>query len=768
MPPACYFDLKLLFRVAVCLSFLWSKVSWAMGTESALKLHFETTLQAIHTSEKSPPSPITLLGDTLEFQLARSIRLIGNAELHHEQKSIHGDILQYQVVSDSLRVDGHVEIKSDKVLVRGHSLRLKLSEEIGEMPNAFIEIHNAPAPVDSLSALLTPNKKNRPAYSRSEAAVLYFEGADKRRLKKTSYTTCEVGVNDWYIKADELELNDVSESGTARHATVEFKGVPLLYTPWLQFAYNNQRKSGLLTPIFGSTSKSGLELVVPFYWNIAPNMDATLGVRELSKRGNQLQTEFRYLQPDYSGSAALEYLNNDNQLGKTRFYANLRHQQDLGHGWSANYAVERVSDKQYFAELSTRITATSRVNLPQQVSLHYTDDVWRLDLLAQQYQTLDGVSYPYQRLPQLNLRGYQFWGGLETSLNTQVVRFDADPKASNLITGTRFIVNPTVAIPLQADYGYMTPKLSLHHTSYWLDKTTGSVDNQINRTLPIVSLDSGVYFDRRLAIGGQEHVQTLEPRLFYVYIPNTEQGAIPVFDSGFADLNFSSLFRENQFTGGDRVNNANQLSLAMTTRFIQSASGMERFSASIGQRYYFADQVTSLPNGVVSKSTSSDIIAGLSSKLDTHWNADLFLQYNTDNARLVHTTITSRYRPELGKVFNISYSYRQDLLSQIDVAAQQALGNGWYGIGRVNYSFIAQKMIESLLGIEYNAGCWQARTVIQRVNTATADANYALFFQLELGGLASIGSNPLSVIQRNVQGYTSSGLLSNQQDQSFY
>ena len=255
---------------------------------------------------------------------------------------------------------------------------------------------------------------------------------------------------------------------------------------------------------------------------------------------------------------------------------------------------------------------------------------------------------------------------------------------------------------------------------------------------------------------------------FYTYIPESKQSKIPVFDTSESDLNFSSLFSENQFSGNDRINNANQLSFSLTSRLIESATGTQRLSASIGQRYYFADQKVALPGAELRKNNSSDIIAGLTTNLKTSLNLDAFWQYNTDNSQSVRTTITSRYNPEPGKALNLSYSYRRDSIDQLDVSAQWPLKPGWYGVGRINYSLREKQLIESIAGLEYNAGCWQARTLLQRVETATAKANYALFFQLELGGLASIGNNPLSVIKRSVPGYVSSGLIPDSKQQSYY
>ena len=772
----------------------------------------DDTLGEATASEINAES-LVIEGDKLELHLDREMRAIGNAKISRGKQNISGDLIDYNVQNDELMVTGNATINVGKAQLTGPELHMHLSDSIGEIKDASIrmmenleteETKKSQANITSsetfskslgnlqsqqiggesmysitnnvtddnqlqgsLGLNSDSNKMQRSSKARGDAKTIIFEGQDRKTLKDARYTTCAAGVDDWYIKAKELDLNDYTKAGVARNAYIEFKNVPLIYAPWISFSFNTQRKSGLLAPTFGTTSKSGLELSVPFYWNISPNMDATFATRALSKRGVQLQGEFRYLEDKFSGIDEVEYLPSDDQTGKNRYYANFKHQQILGNGWSAGYSLEKISDNEYFADLSTRIITTSRVNLPQQFNVDYNNDTWHFNALAQKFQTLDNVSYPYERLPQLTLIGDQYFGDVNTNLYTQLVAFDTNKNAPAVVTGSRLTLYPSVSFPINKSYGYITPKIGIHHTSYSLNNDPNNNSSQ-ERTLPIASLDGALFFDRDTKIGSTNYTQTIEPRMFYVYIPSAKQSDIPIFDTSEADLNFSSLFRENQYTGNDRVNNANQLSLALTTRFIESDTGIQRLTASIGQRYYFADQTVSLPSETLRKSNSSDIIAGLSSYLKTNWNVDAFWQYNTDDSRSVRTTVSSHYMPEPGKSLNLSYSYRRDLLDQFDVSAQWPLGKGWYGIGRANYSLRESHIIETLAGLEYDAGCWQTRTVIQRVSTATANANYALFFQIELGGLASIGANPLSVIKRSVPGYVNTGLIPDTYKQPYY
>lgn len=762
------------------------------------------------------PGSIVIDGDRLELQLDRKMRAVGNASLHQDKQDVFADSLEYDVLNDEIHATGNVRIEMDDARISGPELRMQLSESVGEMRDASISMTNPATSVlnkgrtvssetfarqlgdlqsqqigsddaytstdglpvsdynpNALNNPFTLNTAARSKKARGDAKAVLFEGEDKKRLLDARYTTCDAGEDDWYIKASEISLNNYTASGSAKNARIEFQGVPILYTPWISFSFNNQRKSGFLAPTIGSTSRSGFEALVPYYWNIAPNMDATLAARALSKRGVQLQGEFRYLEDNFAGTSNVEYLPSDTLSNETRFYANLKHQHRFGNGWSAGYSLEKVSDDQYFSEMSTRIVTTSRINLPQQFNVDYVDENWRFNAIAQKFQTLRQDSFPYERLPQMTLVGNKDYGDINANLYSQFVVFDINKHApltasgDPRVTGTRTTINPSISIPFTRTYGYITPKFGIHHTNYSVNDDPYR-ESSYQRTLPIFSLDSGLYFDRDFKIANRGYSQTLEPRMFYVYIPERDQANIPIFDTSLTDLNFSSLFNENQFVGNDRVNDANQLSFALTSRFIESSTGAQRLSASIGQRYYFSDQKVTLPGVDARKNNSSDIIAGLSGQLKNSWLVDAFWQYNTDDSSAVRTTLSGRYNPEPGKTLNLSYSYRKDSIDQSDISAQWPLGNGWYGVGRANYSFRENRIIETIGGLEYDAGCWQARTVIQRVSTATAEANYALFFQLELGGLASIGANPLKVIQRNIPGYVSSGLIPDTYQQPYY
>jgi len=795
------------------------------GTARAEEVYIEPNPTTDAGAANVAPGIVIIEGDRLQVYLDRKYKSIGNAALHRDNQDIYGDIIEYDAQNEELYVADNTRIETKDISLWGQELHLRLGENTGKMKDSSFQIKgqvsSLPASAtkttdalnkDNLEAANTPSagetepltsqnieddasyaptlKKQRNV-ARGDAKTILFEGQDKKRLIDARYTTCAADSDDWYIKAKEIELNDYTKSGTAKNARLEFEGVPLLYTPWISFSFLNQRQSGFLAPTVGSTTRSGFEVSVPYYWNFSPNLDATLTPRYLSKRGMQMQGEMRYLGETYSGIDSIEYLPSDNLTGQDRYHAYLKHQQSFGNGWSAGYLLEKVSDDQYFSDLSTHITTTSRVNLVQQGAIDYADDVWQFNALVQRYQTLDEKSFPYERLPQLTLSADKDWGIVNTNLYSQWVNFDRNPDTPNTlatssggllttsVTGNRLTVYPSVSLPFARSYGYITPKFGVNYTSYRLNNEAFMLNGVAgnygsdSRTLPIFSLDSGLYFDRNMRVVNNHYTQTLEPRLYYVYIPNRNQDNLPVFDSADSDVNLGTLFLENQFTGNDRINNANQLSLAVTTRMIDSKTGEQRLAATLGQRFYFTDQKVAIPGEALRTGSNSDIVAAVTARLTNKWNVDAAWQYDTDKSTTVKSNIGTRFSPEPGKALNLSYRFTQDSLREINVSGQWPLGSGWYGMGRWNYSLRDHRPIEGLAGIEYDAGCWQARTVLQQVSTATAgstqsNSNYAIFFQLELGGLTSIGSNPMTLLKRSIPGYTTSGLIPDSYQQQSY
>lgn len=734
---------------------------------------------------------IIIQGDRIEELLDRNLSVLGEASLKNKSASISGDRIEFDLLNHVLTSSGNAIFDDKDLLVKGVVLHQNIDTETGEMTSPVFTLYKSiftvapdrtlmlnPSFLGQTSSTISEYKKNTPKdnqnhtpQGRGDADMLYFDGEAKKRLINARYTTCSTESDDWYINSKEITLNTESNKAIAENATIEFKNIPILYVPWMSFPYANQRQSGFINPTMGSTTSSGFELDIPLYWNIAPNMDATETNRYLSKRGLQLNGEFRYLLEDNKsyGVEQFQYLANDNLTHKDRYFIGAFNKEDFGNGLSMGLNYNRVSDNQYFSDLSTQILITSQVNLPQLFTVNYNKYGWQFATTIEKFQNLDLTSYTYERLPQISLNRNDDFDWVKTSLQNQYTEFKIDPLATNQAVreGSRLLSKASASFPINTAYGFIIPKVGLNYASYNLTDVNpitsqmqyGTLlDQSSSRTIPMFSLDSGLFFEKETKIGDEAYTQTLEPRLFYVYIPYQDQSKMPVFDSGLADLNMGTLFSENQYVGGDRLNNANQLSMALSSNIIDSF-GRQIIGASLGERFYFTNQSVYLPGETVRNGNRSDIIGTLTANLTNSVKINTALDYNTDSGELFKGNLNMRYNPEPGKSLNLAYRYTKDTLNQVVGSTQWAIGHGYYALANLNYSILDSKAVEIITGIEYDAGCWQSRLVVQRVQTATAQANYAFFYQLVLGGMTSIGTSPLDILHRTISGYRNSSMI---------
>ncbi len=691
--------------------------------------------------------PVFVTADRIEGVADQEVRASGDAELRKGVTAISGDRLKYAKETDEVEALGNVRLVRDGDVMTGPALRYKvdLAEGVFEQPNYA----------------LAPRNRVGETATRGHGAARQMEmlGDEKYRMSDGSFSTCEPGNEDWYIKFGQLDLDYGRSLGVARSAQVVFMGVPILAAPWIEFSLNNQRKSGFLPPSYGTSGKGGAEVTAPYYWNIAPNRDATFVPRFISKRGLQLGTEFRYLERTYRGEARYEILPDDKAKNRSRYALSAIHTFSDS-GFSGGWNINSVSDDDYFRDLSSKINITSQTNLTREAYGSYSgawlgNGTWSATGRLQRFQTLQDplapVDIPYARLPQLSFgAAKQVIGGTDFGVTGEYVDFAHPTK----VLGKRTSAYPTLSLPLLTSGAYITPKIGYNWAHYELDKNLPGAQNSITRAMPIFTVDSGLTFDRNVNFRGQSMVQTIEPRLYYVNIPYRDQRNIPLFDTAAADFNYSQIFSENSFSGNDRINDANQLTAAVTTRLLQP-NGQELMRAIIGQRYYFKDQAVTLNATDTPRThTASDWLAAASGRIAPRWMADTAVQYNARLNRTERLSIGTRYQPEVQKVMNLGYRYNRDILHQVDASAQWPLGGGWYGLGRYNFSLKDGKLIEGLAGFEYDGGCWIVRVVGQRFATAVGAANNSIFLQLELNGFSRIGSNPLEALKRNISGYT--------------
>ena len=680
-----------------------------------------------------------LSADRITSDEAKNITATGNVSMRQRGAAISADRLEYSTQTDTAVATGNVRLERSGDSATGPRLVYRIEEGTGEMERPVFEI---------------PKREDRRSASRGFAERAYLEGDERSRFLHAEYTTCPVPRDDWTLRVSELQIDGRNQVGTAWNSTVWFLGVPILYSPWLSFPINNARKTGFLPPTLGSSGRGGFEFSLPWYWNIAENQDATVTPKLFSKRGVQLAGEYRYLRPSYAGQADVEFLPNDAIADRDRYLLAFRHAQQLPRGWSLAVNAQRVSDDNYFRDLSTRVAATSQTNLPRDAILAYDDDTWSVSARAVAYQTLQDPTapvpavVPYRQVPQLLVSGLrQNVYGFDWQVLGELTNY----RHPNLVNGQRFIAYPQVSWPLRRAWGYVNPKAGFHFTRYSLSGNDEGISSA-TRSVPLASVDAGLFFDRTLGFGGGRFQQTLEPRLFYVRVPYRDQTQLPNFSTAEVDFGANSLFRENRFIGGDRIGDANQVTAAITSRLVESDTGQERLSATIGQIYYLDPQRVTL-SGPPREGNKSDIVALVSGQVTPAFSIDGGLEYNASSNRARRLDVAARYSPRPGSLVNAAFRYTRDQVKQVDLSAQWPVTARLSVVGRWNWSLQDRKLIEGLAGFEYNAGCWEIRAVAHRFITATQQVSTSFQIQLELSGLSRIGINPLETLRQNISGY---------------
>lgn len=668
----------------------------------------------------------------------------GDVELTRDGVVVTADRLTFRELADEIQADGNVRIVRDADVISGPRARIVLHEWTGEFetPTYSLSRPVAGAPADA----------PREAVGGGAAEVLYFEGENQFRLRQATWSTCPAPDPDWYLKSDDLALDYDREVGVSKGSSLVFQDLPILWWPYVEFPLVEQRQSGLLAPTIGLSNKTGFDMSMPYYFNIAPNYDATLAPRIMSRRGLQLAGEFRYLTPNYSGDMYAEVMARDRMTGESRSLGSLRHQQKLAPNLVGSLNLNSVSDDTYFEDLSSRVENSSRTNLLREARLNYTGGWWTASGLVQSYQTLSGEE-PYRRVPQILVDGRRadLPAAGVFAIHGEYVEFDH--ANSNFTTGSRFVAYPQLSLPYEQAGYFITPKVGAHYTRYALDNPQPGGRDDITRSIPVFTVDSGMFYDRDTALFGNAYRQTLEPRLMYVNVPYRRQDDIPVFDTANYDFGFAQIFSENRYSGVDRIADANQVTAAVTTRYIEPDSGIERFRATVGQRYYFEDRRVRLPDEPESASNTTDILAAANGRVTATTSIDTAFQYNPNDDHTQRFNFGVRYQPEYAKALNLTYRYSRDVLRDIDVSGQWPLGGGWYGVARVSRSIEESRITEAIGGIEYDGGCWAFRTAIHRFAINPDDTNNAVFFQLELSGLGSLGPSPVSLLRRSVPGY---------------
>ncbi len=758
------------------------------------------SLRPTPTGDAARQLPVILQAQHLQSTPDIETIAEGAAEFRRGGLVITADRLAYENPLDLASAMGNVRVLQNGAVYTGPELQLRLQRFEG--------------------FFLKPTFEFTQLGSGGRAERIDFIDSSRSRATKAEYTSCPRDgplPPDWILKADQVDLDLDANEGVAKNAVLRFLGVPILALPSLSFPLSDARKTGWLPPSIASDSRSGIELSVPFYWNIAPNRDATLTPRVLSRRGPALDTEFRYLQRSDSGEVRFDWLPNDRVAGTARDAVTWAHTGQFGSDirTATRYSVDltRVSDDAWWKDFpgSTR-SFTPRL-LPLRAAIEQPFSVspsggrlggWLggeglayarvLQWQALQASDLVVVS-PYERTPQV---GVQFDGtarGFVYGAQTEYNRFtlpSGEQARDGREGGERLHLLASLSRPFREPGWFVVPQLSVNAASYAFEGPVGDAGGnpliepgfgsrnpdrpgrREGRTVPTLSIDTGLRFERSTRLFGRAFDQTLEPRLLYARTPFVNQSALPNYDAAAKDFNFASIYSANSFSGIDRVADANQLTMGVTTRFLDASTGAEALRLGVVQRLLFQTQritaqADGTPGGPPLEQRFSDALLLGSTSLVPRWNFDAAVQYSPDLRRSVRSILGVRYAPGPFRTFSLNYRLARGLNEQLEVAWQWPVwGNpdtalrgtpnagcsgSWYAVGRVNYGLKDSRVTDSVLGAEYDAGCWIGRVVAERLSTGRSEATTRLMVQLELIGLSRLGSNPLKVLKDNIPGY---------------
>ena len=771
------------------------------------------------TSKSDAPTFIGAKASRYE-QEEQVATLAGDVVMRQGSMQIEADEASLYQAESRGELNGKVRLRDNGALIVGDHADVQLDTGAAKVDNAEYVLHK----------------------SRIRGSALYAKRAEDSiiRLKDGTYTTCEPNSNAWQLKGNNITLNPATGFGTATNVTLRVKDIPVFYTPYIYFPIDDRRQSGFLPPSFSSSTDTGFMLVTPYYFNLAPNYDATLYPRYMTKRGLLMEGEFRYLTESSEGQFGAAYLNDDNDDRKRqtdytdkRYMLNWQHKGGLDSRVLTEVDYTKISDPYYFQDLeSDQIGVESRDYLNQQGAVSYRGDDYTAKLNVQAYQlaTVTQIT-PYDKLPQLTLDGMlpTHPGGLNFAYNTELVRFDrslengnytnedgtVDPRLDNNVTGlarangTRLNLAPSVSLPLNWSYGFLTPSLKYMYTQYDLDldgtgKTQlatagGKFDSSVNRSVPIASVDSGLYFDRNTNWFGTNYRQTLEPRAFYLYVPEKNQDDIPIFDTSESTFSYSSLWRDNRFTGTDRVGDENKLSLGLTSRLIED-NGFERQRISVGQAYYFKDRKVQLPGIDADRADATSSVSPYALeyayRFNRDWRATADYNWDPESHSPRSGSAMMHYQPEdnPNKVVNAGFRYRNDQVRYDQYTGKWTVGGGdylspgdpgyikdyykikqhdfsviwpivpqWNAISRWQYDYNRNRTLEAFGGFEYDNCCWKLRLISRYwvsndEYTQEAPQNekgdHGLFLQVVLKGLGGVvGTKVESFLDKGIQGY---------------
>ncbi len=739
--------------------------------DAPLALQPSTALAPPPSGDAAARRPSFLSADSLQLRPDIGADAKGDVEFRHAGTVIRADSLHYDSAEDRATARGDVRISRNGMVFTGPELQL----DVQRFQGFFLQ------PEFDFSLLGAGGKAER----------LDFLGPARVRVEQAQYTSCPrdgSGTPDWLLKADRVTLDFDANDGVAEGAVLRFLDVPILRLPTMSFPLSDARLSGWLPPTVALDSRNGFVLGVPYYLNLAPNRDATIEPTVITRRGLAVEGEYRYLEPGYGGQLNLHLVPDDRSVGHARGAFRFAHDGVAFDGWQVHAKALHVSDQDYWKDFPQFTTSTIPRLLSQDFSLGRSVSTplgaGQLYARAQYWQLMqtgsgsDLIVAPYQRSPQLGWRAAPAsYAGFATTLETEVNHFTLPTGSAspNDPTGWRWHALGSIARPFGNSAWWLTPKLSFNAAAYSVEPNGSAlVQPHSSRLIPTLSVDAGMVLERASGWFGSAQRQTLEPRLLYINTPYRDQSRYPNFDSMTKTFNFVSIYAESTFSGVDRVADANQLTAGVTTRLIDDRSGAETLRLAVAQRLLLRDQRIT-PDGTPITQRLSDLLVEGSSILVPKWHLDGAVQYNADHHRVVNSTLAARYSP--GPFRNLSAGYRLvnnlpgDVVNlnaeQLElgwqwpvyrgtakpVGAANGCGGELFAVGRVNYSLADSRITDSVVGFEYDAGCWIGRVVSERLSTGRSEATTRIMLQLELVGLSRLGANPLQVLKDNIPGY---------------
>ncbi len=665
-------------------------------------------------------SPILLKSRQFDAEKTGIAEAREQVELRRADQLLTTELLRYDPESETVTMPGKVFYEDSVMHISGTSAQYNFLSEHGR----FLKVDYG----------LTGSS------AKGSATEVTLDSNNHSLLRELQFTTCPGENPEWVLTAKELKLDFDKGVGTAKGAKLEFFDIPFLYLPYISFPIDDRRKSGFLYPYISTANDSGFEFSIPYYWNIAPNQDATMTPRYFTERGVMLTAEYRFMTRRTGGALNFDYMRNDTKTRDSRYHYRFNHNTRISRRWRTGVLLDRVSDDQYFQDFSNSLAGASRQYLRSKAGIYGGGHYWTLSAIVDDFQVVDeavnALNKPYTRLPRIAFDIDRPLGlqGLRLQMDTELVYFERDIGT----TGSRFDIYPRIEWNIGTNWGYMRPSAGYRYTSYDLDWHGLPGDTSPNRGTEIISFDSGLFLER---VKGNGKVQTLEPRLFYLYVPYKNQDDLPDFDSAPFTFGFSQLFHFNRFTGADRQSDANQLTLALTTRSINQVTGRELWSLSFGQIVYFETQrVLPADTGEPLDDNASPFIAEFVLHSTRTLSSRISAQWDWQNSEIDVAVLGVTHTAASGRHLGAEYRFRRDSLDQFDIRYYQPINESWLVLGRVNYSLKDSDLLAAEAGFEYDSCCWALRVVAKRfLRNRNGDHRDAIYVQLVLKGLGNIG-----------------------------